>query len=118
MNDERSTRDTLSARLKEAREYCGFSQEEVARHLSVPRTAISHIENGSRRVSALELPRLAKLYQTSMESLTGQDQESPEPEPESVRMVARAAADLSETDRAEVLRFVHFLRSRQADDRA
>lgn len=116
MNDEHSTRDTLSARLKEAREYCGFSQEEVARHLGVPRTAISHIENGSRRVSALELPRLAKLYQTSMESLTGQDQESPAPE--SVRMVARAAADLSETDRAEVLRFVQFLRSRQPDDRA
>ena len=110
MNDEHTTHDTLSARLKEAREYCGFSQEEVARHLSVPRTAISHIENGSRRVSALELPRLAKLYQTSMESLTGQDQEGPEPE--SVRMVARAAADLSETDRAEVLRFVQFLRSR------
>ena len=112
MNDEHTTHDTLAGRLKEAREYCGFSQEEVARHLSVPRTAISHIENGSRRVSALELPRLAKLYQTSMESLTGQDHESPEPESESVRMVARAAADLSETDRAEVLRFVQFLRSR------
>ncbi|MDE0628613.1 MAG: helix-turn-helix transcriptional regulator [Bryobacterales bacterium] len=113
MNDEHTTHDTLAARLKEAREYCGFSQEEVAHHLSVPRTAISHIENGSRRVSALELPRLAKLYQTSMESLTGQDQEGPEPE--SVRMVARAAADLSETDRAEVLRFVQFLRSRQPE---
>ena len=110
MNDEHTTHDTLAGRLKEAREYCGFSQEEVARHLGVPRTAISHIENGSRRVSALELPRLAKLYQTSMESLTGQDQKGPEPE--SVRMVARAAADLSETDRAEVLRFVQFLRSR------
>lgn len=116
MNDEHTTHDTLAARLKEAREYCGFSQEEVAHHLSVPRTAISHIESGSRRVSALELPRLAKLYQTSMESLTGQDQEGPEPE--SVRMVARATADLSETDRAEVLRFVQFLRSRQPDDRA
>lgn len=116
MNDEHTTHDTLAAKLKEAREYCGFSQEEVARHLSVPRTAISHIENGSRRVSALELPRLAKLYQTSMESLTGQGNEGPEPE--SVRMVARATADLSETDRAEVLRFVQFLRSRQPDDRA
>ena len=116
MNDEHTTHDTLAARLKEAREYCGFSQEEVARHLSVPRTAISHIENGSRRVSALELPRLAKLYQTSMESLAGQGNEGSEPE--SVRMVARATADLSETDRAEVLRFVQFLRSRQPDDRA
>lgn len=114
MNDERTPRETLSARLKEAREYRGFSQEEVARHLGVPRTAISLIENGSRRVEALELRHLARLYQTSMESLTGEVQETAESE--SIRLVARAAAELSATDRDEVLRFVHFLQSRQSDE--
>ena len=114
MNDEHTARTTLSARLKEAREYRGFSQEEVARHLGVPRTAVSLMENGSRRVEALELRRLAKLYQTTMENLTGLDQEVTEPE--SIRLVARAAAELSTTDRDEVLRFVQFLQARQSSD--
>ena len=106
-------RSQLGARLKEEREYRGFSQEEIANHLGVSRSAISLMESGSRKVDALELRRLASLYQTSMETLTGTDQE--EPEQESVRMVARAAADLSPTDREEVLRFAEFLRSRKSD---
>ena len=116
MSDERTMQHTLSKRLKEAREYRGFSQEEIAGYLGVPRSAISLIENGSRRVSATELSRLASLYQTTMESLTGLDCEQSEPEPESVRMVARAAAELSVTDRDEVLRFAQFLRARKSND--
>ena len=114
MSDERTMQDILSTRLKEAREYRGFSQEDIASYLSIPRSAISLIENGSRRVSATELSRLAGLYQTTMESLAGLDPE--ESEPDSVRMVARAAADLSATDRDEVLRFAQFLRSRKSND--
>lgn len=112
MRDEGTIQAILSARLKEAREYRGFSQEDIAHYLGVPRSAISLMENGSRRVSATELSRLAQLYQTTMESLTGQETE--ESEPESVRMVARAAAELSPTDRDEVLRFAQFLRSRKS----
>ena len=111
MSDERSIRAILRHRLKEAREYRGLSQEEVARHLGVPRSAVSLIESGSRRVTAAELSRLAKLYQTTMESLAGHDGEVAEPE--SVRLLARAASDLSERDRDEVLRFAQFLRSRK-----
>ena len=114
MSDERTMQDILSTRLKEAREYRGFSQEDIARYLGVPRSAISLIENGSRRVSATELSRLASLYKTTMESLTGLDRD--DSEPESVRMVARATAELSVTDRDEVLRFAQFLRSRKSDD--
>ena len=116
MNDEHTVSDTLGSRLKEAREYRGYSQEEVAQHLGLPRSAISLMESGSRRVGALELRRLANLYQTTMENLTGQEQESPELE--SVRLVARAAADLSATDREEVLRFAQFLQSRNSDEPA
>ena len=111
MSDERSIQAILSERLKEARVYRGLSQEEDARHLGVPRSAISLIESGARRVTAAELSRLAKLYQTTMESLAGHDRETSEPE--SVRLLARAAADLSKTDRDEVLRFAQFLRSRK-----
>ncbi len=110
------TTETLAARLREAREYGGFSQEEVARYLGVSRTAISLIENGQRRVSAVELQLLAQLYQTSMESLTGHDRE--DAEPEAVRLVARATAALSDTDRDEVLQFVRFLQARHSNEHA
>ncbi len=112
MPDDPGVQAALSRRLKEEREYRGFSQEEVARCLGVPRSAISLIENGTRRVSAEELSRLAHLFQTTMESLAGHGQRASEPE--SVRMVARAAAGLSEKDRDEVLRFAQFLQSRRS----
>lgn len=114
IDDEHANRRNLCARLKEAREYCGFTQEDVAAHLGLPRTAISLMESGSRRVGALELQRLAKLYQTSMETLTGHDKKSLEPD--SVQLVARAAAELSANDQEEVLRFAQFLQSRKADE--
>ena len=111
MSDQETTPNVLGQRLKDEREYRGFSQEEVAGHLGVPRSAISLIESGSRRVSADELGRLAKLYQTTMESLAGHGQETSQPE--SVRLLTRAATDLSDKDRGEVLRFAQFLRSRK-----
>ena len=114
MNDSETYRATLGARLKEAREYRGFSQEEVAKHLKVPRTAVSLMETGTRRVEALELRRLAELYQTSMENLAGTEQSSEAPE--SLRLVARAAAQLSASDQNEVLRFVRFLQERPSDE--
>lgn len=122
MTDKPIDRAAFSARLKEAREYRGFSQEEVALHLGVPRTAISLMESGSRRVSALELLRLAKLYQTTMEYLTGHEQDEfygqDDSQPESIQLVARAAAELSPSDHKEVLRFVEFLQSRKSDGHA
>lgn len=103
-------REALGARLREAREYRGFSQDEVARHLGIPRSAVSLIETGSRRVEALELQRLAQLFDCSMEELTG----SPEPtRDESVRLLARAAAALSADDQREVLRFAEYLRAQK-----
>ncbi len=52
-DDERQQR--LAERLREAREYLGLSQQFVAEHTSIPRVAISAIENGKRKVEALEL---------------------------------------------------------------
>lgn len=114
MSDEGTRQTVLGERIREEREYRGLSQEEVARYLGVPRSAVSLIESGTRRVSAEELSRLAKLYQTTMESLTGQSSEASEPE--SVRLLARATAELSPTDRDEVLRFAQFLQSRNSND--
>jgi len=114
MNDD-VDRSALAARLKNAREYAGFSQEEVSGYLKISRSAVSLLENGARRVDALELTRLAKLYQRSMEELTGQERSPPESEP--IKMVARAAQELTPEDQSEVLRFAQFLRQRRSASR-
>ena len=110
---EETDRASLGARLKEAREYRGFSQEDVAKYMGVSRSAISLIETGARRLDVLELRKLAKLYECSTEELTG-EQPSQAPEQDSIKMVARATAALSPEDRSEVLRFAQFLQTRKA----
>jgi transcriptional regulator with XRE-family HTH domain len=101
----------LAKRLKEAREYLELSQDEVAGALSVPRSAISLIETGQRRVEALELRRLAEIYQRPIGFFTG---ENPEPAalPEAVQHLARTAAKLTDRDQEELQRFAEFLQLR------
>ncbi len=55
----------LGQKLRQAREQCGRSQQGVADHLNLPRTAITQIEAGNRLVSTFELVQLAKLYHYS-----------------------------------------------------
>jgi transcriptional regulator with XRE-family HTH domain len=105
-------RQQLAARLRDAREYLGLTQEEVARYLGVPRSALSHIESGQRRVDALELKRLAQLYKQPMGYFTGESQVE-SGLPEDVAHLARAAASLSERDRQELRRFAEYLRARE-----
>ncbi len=104
-------RKNLGVCLREAREYIGLSQEEVARYLSIPRTALSHIETGQRRVDALELKKLAQLYKRPVGYFTG-DEPMGEALPDEVAHLARAASGLSSRDREELKRFADYLRAR------
>lgn len=104
-------RRRLGDRLKEARKYLGLKQEEVATYLKIPRTALTDIENGQRRVEAIELTRLAKLYRQPAAYFTGEDDVSANM-PIDVAHLARKAAKLSKQDRDELSRFAEYLRSR------
>jgi transcriptional regulator with XRE-family HTH domain len=120
MNDQRAgfasgsgpNRRTFGERLRSAREYVGLTQDDVARHLSIPRSALSHSETGQRKVDALELARMAKLYQRPVSWFTGEENPLDADLPEEVAHVARAAASLSSQDRQELARFADFLKSR------
>jgi transcriptional regulator with XRE-family HTH domain len=98
----------LGRRLREAREYLGLSQEQVADHLGIPRPSVSTIEAGKRRISFLELKRLADLYRRPLSYFSGE--EIPEVD-ETTDALFRAAKELSATDREQVLRFAQFLRT-------
>src|SRR5689334_15171230 len=102
----------LGGRLRKAREYVGLKQEDVAKYLGIPRSALSNIEAGIRKVEVLELTRLAKLYQRPVAWFTGEDPGTTEKLPEEVAHVARTAASLSQQDRQELANFADFLRSR------
>src|SRR5687767_5459711 len=80
----------LGARLKEAREYVGFLQEEVATALGIPRTSVHALEAGKRKVTGLELRRLARLYRRPVGWLLGEEVELNGAEP-----LFHAAAALS-----------------------
>ena len=106
-----SDRQAVGERLRQAREYLGLKQEDVAKHLGIPRSALSNVEAGQRKVEVTELARLAKLYQRPIAWFAGAS-EPVEELPDEVRHVARAAAALSDQDRRELANFADFLRSR------
>jgi transcriptional regulator with XRE-family HTH domain len=108
---DEAERRLLGDRLREARKYLGLKQEEVATYLKIPRTALTDIENGQRKVEAIELTRLARLYRQSVSYFTGEDEAAASMAPD-VAHLARQAAKLSVQDRAELGRFAEFLRAR------
>jgi transcriptional regulator with XRE-family HTH domain len=108
LDDEHAWVD-LGERLRSSREYLGLSQGDVGEYLGLSRPAITNMESGRRKVSTFELARLAKLYRQPYEYFLG---EVPElPEDATTTALFRAARDLSERDREQVLRFAQFLRN-------
>ena len=107
LGSEDTRRTRLAERLREVREYLGISQQFVADNTRIPRVAISEIENGKRRVEALELEALAALYKHPVSYFL----EGALEQPEAIRALAREAQGLTDKDREEVLRFAQFLKS-------
>ena len=102
-------RAAMAQRLREAREYVGLSQEDVARTLGLSRPAITNIETGNRRVEAVELDKLATIYRQSVTFLLS-GEEAVGAVPAQVQFLARAVKGLSPTDMEEVARFASFLK--------
>ncbi len=94
--------------MREAREYVGLSQEEVAAALGVSRPAVSNMESGTRKVEALELDRLSALYGRTVDFLLSGEAPTADSR---VAFLARATQGLSDKDLEELGRFAAFLRS-------
>jgi transcriptional regulator with XRE-family HTH domain len=102
----------LAERLKDTREYLGLSQQFVSEQTSIPRSAISDIERGVRKVESLELKKLSRVYRYPVEYFLGDDSEADNAAADAgtVQALARAAGDLTKEDQEEVLRFANFLK--------
>jgi len=64
---EQNHRDQFCTRLKKARLESRLKQAQVARYLKLPVSAVSAFESGQRKVDAIELFLLSKLYQKPLE---------------------------------------------------
>jgi transcriptional regulator with XRE-family HTH domain len=68
-------REELRGRVKRLRQEIGLSQEELASHLGISRTALSQVESGERKLSAEEAGRLAQALNVSSDVLLGLETE-------------------------------------------
>lgn len=104
----------LAHRLREAREFTNLSQQFVADQTGIPRSAISDIERGTRRLESLELKRLAALYRMPVDYLLGNkppaDLAGAAADPTALAL-ARATGEMGDDEKAQVLRFAMFLRN-------
>jgi transcriptional regulator with XRE-family HTH domain len=96
----------LGSRLREARVTLGLTQTDVETALGITRSSVSDIEAGKRKVSGVELRRLARLYRRDVSWFLGEEgDEATDP------ALIDATAHLSEHDRRLVVQFARFLAS-------
>ena len=103
--------EALSRRLREQRTFLNLTQQFVSEQTGIPRSAISDIERGARRVDSLELKRLAELYRMPIDYFVGGEagadlDSASDP---TVQALARAANKMGPDEKEQVLRFATFL---------
>lgn len=59
-------RTKFHSRLKQARREARLKQEQVARYLRIPISAVSALESGTRKADAIELFVLSKIYNKNL----------------------------------------------------
>lgn len=102
----------LGERLKELREYLGMSQQHVAERTGIPRSAVSDIERGQRKVDSVELTKLAKLYQHPVGWLLDEDDQATA-DTHALALFARRFSKLTDEDRMQLEDFADFLVARR-----
>lgn len=110
-------RQNVGSRLRLAREQAGLSQGQVASLIDMHRPTVSEIEAGRRRVSAEELAQFARIYEVSLDWLTGTEGEQVGVDNDRVMLAARELAKLKEEDLNKVLRLLASLRPRKGREK-
>lgn len=111
-NDDGVAARRLGDRLKKLREYLGMSQQYVADCTGIPRSAVSDIERGQRRVDAVELTKFARLYQHPVSWLLDEDDRATA-DTHALALFARKFGRLTDEDRAQLEDFADFLAARR-----
>src|SRR5436309_791164 len=94
----------LADRLRETREYLNLSQQYVSEQTGIPRSAVSDIERGARRVESLELKRLANVYGVTVSHFL---EDEAADDGKLMAVMTRMLGELGEGERDELLRFAN-----------
>jgi len=113
MNKKMPEKKNVAARLRQAREYAGLSQGQVAKIIGMHRPTISEIEAGRRRVSAEELAEFAHIYDVGASWLLGEDSGIDAAEMASIELAARELSKLKKEDKEVVLKLLRSLHGRK-----
>lgn len=97
----------LAQRLRNAREYVGLSQDEVADALGLSRPAVTNMESGQRKVEATELQKMSTLYGRTVDYFL----DGTEAAESQLAFLARALHGLTANDIKELGQFAQFLRN-------
>lgn len=103
----------LGLKLRKHREYLSMSQQYVAECTGIPRSAVSEIEHGNRRVDAVELTKLARLYQVPASWLLDENEEA-RADRHALELFSRKFNRLSSEDQVQLDAFADFLAARRA----
>lgn len=107
---DKLARVALGKRLRQVREYLGYSQDDVAKVLKIHRPSMSCIESGERKIDSLELVKLAKLYALPVDYfLIPSNSEGTMP----VGLDQAKLLGLDEEDRRELSLFADYLKWRR-----
>ena len=92
----------LADKLKNIRLQLKLSQEYVAKHINIFRSAVSEIENNKRKISVEELQLFSTLYGVSIDELLY------DIEQEDTKKFAREFSQLSKEDQKEIMNLIEF----------
>jgi transcriptional regulator with XRE-family HTH domain len=110
---------SLARRLREQRTFLNLTQQFVAEQTGIPRSAISDIERGARRVDSLELKRLAALYRMPIDYFVGGEMQPDldSTQDPTLQALARTANKMGPEEKEQVLRFATFLQNYERQKR-
>jgi transcriptional regulator with XRE-family HTH domain len=112
MSDLERKHQQIALRARIARENAGLSQGQAAKHLTIARPSLTEVEAGRRKISAVELAALAKLYGVSLAWLACEDDEVTNPDRARIELAAREIASLKPADLENVLQLVRSIRAK------
>ncbi|CAM5271964.1 helix-turn-helix domain-containing protein [Sphingobium scionense] len=71
--DERHFFEQLGKRIAQTRQAASLTQQQVADSIGIPQPQYASYEVGRRRVPVSMLPRLARIFKTTIDALIGDD---------------------------------------------
>lgn len=98
----------LGLKLREVREYLNLSQQYVSDRTGIPRSAVSDIERGERKVDSLELKKLAGLYRKPVGYFLDEDDASAGGD-HAIAALLRSLTMMTKEDRKAIQAFADFL---------